>query len=224
MRGSLFVAALTVPKKRRSLRVAALTCGLCFAATAARADEIRLKDGKKLYGVIVAYEDNMFKVKTDYGYVLVEKDKIASIVPSTPADETPKADKAPAAKKEPATSAEPKPEPAVASSAEGTATATNASAKSADLAAGKREKTAPRLRNAAVKPEVPANATDERGSARHHSARSSERAECRTERHRPRSPRRRKSRNHRRSAKKFKAICTRTTRTASKCTRRRAGR
>ena len=49
------------------------------------ADEIRLKDGKKLYGVIVAYEDNMFKVKTDYGYVLVEKDKIAAIVPNSPA-------------------------------------------------------------------------------------------------------------------------------------------
>jgi hypothetical protein len=48
----------------------------------AQADEIRLKDGQKLYGVIVAYEDNMFKVKTDFGYVLVEKDKIASIVPS----------------------------------------------------------------------------------------------------------------------------------------------
>ncbi len=48
-------------------------------------DEIRLKDGKKLYGVIVAYEENMFKVKTDFGYVLVEKDKIASIIPSAPA-------------------------------------------------------------------------------------------------------------------------------------------
>jgi hypothetical protein len=56
-------------------------------AGAARADEIRLKDGKKLHGVIVAYEDNMFKVKTDFGYVMVEKDKIASIIPDTPADE-----------------------------------------------------------------------------------------------------------------------------------------
>ncbi len=50
-----------------------------------RADEIRLKDGKKLYGVIVAYEDNMFKVKTDFGFVLVEKDKIAAIIPAVPA-------------------------------------------------------------------------------------------------------------------------------------------
>jgi hypothetical protein len=58
---------------------------LGLIATASQADEIRLKDGKKLYGVIVAYEDNMFKVKTDFGYVLVEKDKIASIIPDTPA-------------------------------------------------------------------------------------------------------------------------------------------
>ena len=153
--GSLYAAALAVSKKRGFLCVAALAAALCAGATAARADEIRLKDGKKLYGVIVAYEDNMFKVKTDYGYVLVEKDKIESIVPSTPAGATPKIDKTPAAKKDPATGAEPKAEPAVASSAEGTTGATNASAKSAEPA-GKREKAAPKITNTAVKPEVPA--------------------------------------------------------------------
>jgi hypothetical protein len=62
-----------------------LVAALSLVATASRGDEIRLKDGKKLYGVIVAYEDNMFKVKTDFGYVLVEKDKIAAIIPDTPA-------------------------------------------------------------------------------------------------------------------------------------------
>jgi hypothetical protein len=55
---------------------------LCATASPLVADEIRLKDGKKLYGVIVGYEDKMFRVKTDYGFVLVEKDKIASIVPN----------------------------------------------------------------------------------------------------------------------------------------------
>src|SRR5215470_1282125 len=74
------------------MRTPAKTGLFCVAIAAALvaakpclADEIRLKDGKKLYGVIVAYEDNMFKVKTDYGYVLVEKDKIAAIVPNSPA-------------------------------------------------------------------------------------------------------------------------------------------
>src|SRR5579862_1708070 len=89
---------------RAILGLGALLCaGVCagiFFAGAARADEIRLKDGKKLHGVIVAYEDNMFKVKTDFGYVLVEKDKIESIIPSTPASETAKPDKASATKKE----------------------------------------------------------------------------------------------------------------------------
>jgi hypothetical protein len=147
---------MAVPKMRDSLYVAALVVALCATATAAPADEIRLKDGKKLYGVIVAYEDNMFKVKTDYGYVLVEKDKIASIVPSTPVSETPKTDKTPVARKDPARNAEPKAAPAVASSTEGTTAATNASAKSAEpAAAGKREEAARKITNTAVKPEVP---------------------------------------------------------------------
>jgi hypothetical protein len=157
IRGSECASASALPKKRGWLCTAALTLALCFAVTAARADEIRLKDGKKLYGVIVAYEDNMFKVKTDFGYVLVEKDKIASIVPSTPASETPKTDKTPAAKKDPATNAEPKAEPAVASSAEGTATAKNATAKSAEPGASmKHERIVPKFGNTEAKPEVPA--------------------------------------------------------------------
>src|SRR6202171_4861626 len=64
------------------LRRGLLLAAMCLAALPAFADEIRLKDGKKLYGVIVSYEENMFKVKTDFGYVLVEKDKIASIIPA----------------------------------------------------------------------------------------------------------------------------------------------
>jgi hypothetical protein len=80
----------TARRPRAILGLAALLfAGACagILANTARADEICLKDGKKLHGVIVAYEDNMFKVKTDFGYVLVEKDKIASIIPDTPAEE-----------------------------------------------------------------------------------------------------------------------------------------
>lgn len=81
----------TARHPRIILGLAALFCAGAFVgifASAAHADEIRLKDGKKLHGVIVAYEENMFKVKTDFGYVLVEKDKIESIIPDTPTDET----------------------------------------------------------------------------------------------------------------------------------------
>jgi hypothetical protein len=95
-------------------KLALLSAAACLATASAWADEIRLKDGKKLYGVIVAFEDNMFKVKTDYGFVLVEKDKIASIVPTTPSSATPAAAtpaEKPAGSARPAKSPEAKPAP-----------------------------------------------------------------------------------------------------------------
>jgi hypothetical protein len=153
---------MAVPNKRGPLFIAAFALVFSAIASSTRADEIRLKDGKKLYGVIVAYEDNMFKVKTDFGYVLVEKDKIASIVPSTPAGkpETPSAAKKDAAQhpSKPAGDSQPQAEPAVASSLDAFAAATNASAKTADPGlAAKAGKAPPKITNAAVKPEVPAN-------------------------------------------------------------------
>ena len=79
---------MIVPGRRILLSGIGLLAAAALCMSPALADEIRLKDGKKLYGVIVAYEDNMFKVKTDFGYVLVEKDKIASIIPDTPGQAT----------------------------------------------------------------------------------------------------------------------------------------
>src|SRR5437763_12353709 len=118
---------MTVPFRHTPLLAAA-----CALAVPCFGDEIRIKEGKKLYGVIVSYEENMFKVKTDFGYVLVEKDKIASIVPTTPAGPPPDP-KAPPAKNstsDPAKTdlkAAMKIEPASASGAE--SAPTNASAK-----------------------------------------------------------------------------------------------
>lgn len=80
-----------MPHFRRLIVPCAAICAMAMGGVWARADEIRLKDGQKLYGVIVAYEDNMFKVKTDFGFVLVEKDKIAAIIPSAPATKPAKA-------------------------------------------------------------------------------------------------------------------------------------
>lgn len=126
-----------------------------LTTTSVRADEIRLKDGKKLYGVIVAYEDNMFKVKTDFGYVLVEKDKIAQIIPNTPAQgEAAKTEAQPAAKS--GTETQPKAEPAVATSNSPPPGVTNASAK--DLAPPgptKRERAAAIVNNANTRPAIP---------------------------------------------------------------------
>ncbi len=64
-----------------------LTRALCLLALSALArpafaDEIQLKDGKTFYGTIVGYDNKMFKVKTDFGFIYVEKEKIASIIPN----------------------------------------------------------------------------------------------------------------------------------------------
>lgn len=59
-------------------------CGLlglvCLAGVPASADELRLKDGTKIAGRIVGYEDDSFKVATNFGYALVRRDKVASIL------------------------------------------------------------------------------------------------------------------------------------------------
>jgi hypothetical protein len=53
-----------------------------FSAAGAHADEIKLKDGTKIVGTIVGFEDNSFKVKTSYGFAVVQKDQVLSIVVS----------------------------------------------------------------------------------------------------------------------------------------------
>jgi hypothetical protein len=42
-------------------------------------DEIALKDGKKIVGTIVGFENGMFRVETEFGYALIRKDKVATI-------------------------------------------------------------------------------------------------------------------------------------------------
>lgn len=58
----------------------AVLAGLLLSAAAARADEIKLKDGSKIIGTIVGFEDNSFKVKTSYGFAVVQKDQVVSII------------------------------------------------------------------------------------------------------------------------------------------------
>jgi hypothetical protein len=146
---------MAVPHKRGPFLLAMCVLAFCASGLSARADEIRLKDGRKLHGVIVAYEDNMFKIKTDFGYELIEKDKIESIIPSTPAG---KSEAASAAKKDTTPLPSKTEGGAPTSSSETSATAANASAKTADPGpAGKADKAAPKITNTAVKPEVPAN-------------------------------------------------------------------
>jgi hypothetical protein len=143
----------------RGFRLACL-CALTLAALPASADEIRLKDGKKLYGVIVAYEENMFKVKTDFGYVLVEKDKIASIIPTVPASsEAQPAAKNPADSAKISANAPPKSETVNSGAADATPSATNASAKAIIPNGSRPDKAATKINGTPVKPEIPVAAT-----------------------------------------------------------------
>ena len=55
------------------------------------ADEFTLKDGRKIKGTIVGYEGDMFRLQTDFGFILIRKDKIVSI--QVEAGEKPEASK-----------------------------------------------------------------------------------------------------------------------------------
>ncbi|HSC44752.1 MAG TPA: hypothetical protein VLC94_02925 [Candidatus Acidoferrum sp.] len=127
----------------KKLRLAAFCVAVIgLAAGTLAADEIKLKDGKKLNGVIVGYEDNMFRVKTDFGFVLVEKDKIASIVPTDPAGKETSGKAAGRA----ADAVKSKTQPAPAAAAASTAESPESAAK-------------PKISDAAVKPSLPAAST-----------------------------------------------------------------
>ena len=82
-------------------------------------DELRLKDGTKVTGTIVGFDDNSFKVKTSYGFALVERDQVVSISISDTAKKP-----EPEKKSEPAASKSPAPvNPAKAGAASGAAAA-----------------------------------------------------------------------------------------------------
>jgi hypothetical protein len=75
-RGARFLAAISL-----------LACGASvLLSRAASADELKLKDGSKISGTIVGFEENSFKVRTSYGYAVVQKDQVVTITMSdTPA-------------------------------------------------------------------------------------------------------------------------------------------
>lgn len=71
-------------KTRTWAAIFSVCAGLCaFAPSRVRADEFKLKDGTKITGTIVGFENGTFTVQTSYGYALVDKDKIAEIIPSS---------------------------------------------------------------------------------------------------------------------------------------------
>jgi hypothetical protein len=77
----------------------------------AGADDLKLKDGTIISGTIVGFEEKSFKVKTSYGFAVVQKDQVASISMSDAPKPTPEK-KPEAAESKPSPSEKPKAEPA----------------------------------------------------------------------------------------------------------------
>lgn len=93
------------------------------------ADELKLKDGTKISGTIVGFEENSFKVKTSYGYAEVQKDQVVSITISG----APK-NASPAPPKSEAKTPPPKPAPAISTEPQAPATETGTRTAVANLA------------------------------------------------------------------------------------------
>lgn len=55
------------------------SCAVLLAPQSVSADDLRLKDGSKVSGTIVGFEENSFKVRTSYGFAIVQKDQVVSI-------------------------------------------------------------------------------------------------------------------------------------------------
>ena len=87
---------------RRTILIAA---SLLLFLAVARADDLKLKDGSKISGSIVGFDDNSFKVQTSYGFALVRKDQVVSITVSNSGK--PSGKKADADASEPAEKANP---------------------------------------------------------------------------------------------------------------------
>lgn len=62
--------------KRRLLILA----GLWLVALPTLGDELKLKDGTRIVGTIVGFDDSSFRVKTSYGFAVVRRDEVVSIL------------------------------------------------------------------------------------------------------------------------------------------------
>ena len=52
---------------------------LATTVGAARGEEITLKDGKKISGTVVGFENGMFRVETDFGFALIKRETVKSM-------------------------------------------------------------------------------------------------------------------------------------------------
>jgi len=138
--------------------LASALLSLLVASGAARADEIRLKDGTKIIGTIVGFENDSFRVETSYGFALIRKDKVADInITATKKEQEPKAAKPAAAPEPAAPSTTPAIDPAVVkqSASSGGASPGSASTDAASITAMRAPINSGVPSNSAAKAEIP---------------------------------------------------------------------
>jgi hypothetical protein len=66
--------------RRAAVTVALLLYGVLLSPKPARGEEFHLKDGTRIVGKIVAYEEDAFRVETSFGFAIVYKDRIERII------------------------------------------------------------------------------------------------------------------------------------------------
>lgn len=65
---------------RKRFHILAVTIFLvALVVSPAAADELILRDGRKINGTIVGFENGMFRVETEYGFALVKKEKVSTV-------------------------------------------------------------------------------------------------------------------------------------------------
>jgi hypothetical protein len=67
------------PRAVRSLFAASLALAACLMVFPATAEEITLHDGQKIVGTIVGFENDMFRVETEFGFALIRKERVRAI-------------------------------------------------------------------------------------------------------------------------------------------------
>jgi hypothetical protein len=121
--------------KRRLMLFSSLSLLIAVTSSPAlRADEIKLKDGTKITGTIVGFEENSFKVKTSYGFAVVQKDQVVSIIVSDTSKKSPAGTDQPIPEKSTTPNAKPA-KTDVAATADASATSTASTAKAAPVGA-----------------------------------------------------------------------------------------
>jgi len=77
---------MNLPRAVRSFFAASLALAASLMVIPATGEEITLHNGQKIVGTIVGFENDMFRVETEFGFALIRKDKVATISfgPSSP--------------------------------------------------------------------------------------------------------------------------------------------